>query len=140
MANQYGLYLARERTVLRFPMNPESYQIQRDTENGEYNVLGIGPVMVPRTPKLQRISWSGLLPASGEWMAVVTSGGFQPPQFYLEFLQAAMAEKAVLRFVANRYMEDGTPIFDTNLEVLVTSLSFEERGAETGDFYYDLTP
>ena len=91
MANQYGLYLARERTVLRFPMNPESYQIQRDTENGEYNVLGIGPVMVPRTPKLQRISWSGLLPARGEWMAVVTSGGFQPPQFYLEFLQASMA-------------------------------------------------
>lgn len=72
-------------------------------------------------------------------MAVVTSGGFQPPQFYLEFLQAAMAEKAVVRFVANRYMEDGTPIFDTNLEVLVTGLSFEERGAETGDFYYDLT-
>ena len=67
MANQYGLYLARERTVLRFPMNPESYQIQRDTENGEYNVLGVGPVMVPRTPKLQRISWSGLLPASGEY-------------------------------------------------------------------------
>lgn len=138
MENQYGLYLSREGTTLRFPVNPESYKIAKDSGNSDYNVLGVGPIMIPRTPKLQVITWSGLLPGRDDLGAVVTSGGFQPPKFYIDFLQSAMDEKAVVRFVANRYLEDGSPIFDTNLEVLVTSFTTEERGGETGDFYYEL--
>lgn len=138
MENKYGLYLAREGTVLRLPVNPESYKISKDNDNAEYNVLGVGPIMVPRTPKLQAVTWSGLLPGRPDFGAVVTAGGFQPPQFYIEFLQKAMDERAVVRFVANRCTEDGAPIFDTNMEVLVTSFHTEERGGETGDFYYEL--
>lgn len=138
MENKYGLYLSREGITLRLPVNPESYKISRDNDNAEYNVLGVGPIMVPRTPKLQAVAWSGLLPGRAELGAVVTGGRFQPPQFYIEFLQRAMDERARVRFVANRYTEDGTPIFDTNMEVLVTSFHTEERGGETGDFYYEL--
>lgn len=138
MENQYGLYLSREGTTLRFPVNPESYKISRDNNNNDYNVLGIGPIMIPRTPKLRVVTWSGLLPARADLGAVVTSGAFEPPKFYIDFAQNAMDEKAVIRFVANRYMEDGAPIFDTNMEVLVTSFHTEERGGETGDFYYDI--
>ena len=138
MENRYGLYLSREGTTIRFPVNPESYKISRDNDNGEYNVLGVGAIMIPRTPKLQVATWSGLLPGRADLGAVVTAGGFQPPKFYIDFLQKAMDERAVVRFVANRYMEDGTPIFDTNMEVLVTSFHTEERGGETGDFYYEL--
>ena len=46
------------------------------------------------------------------------------------FLQKAMDQRARVRFVANRCMEDGTPIFDTNMEALVTSFHVEERGGE----------
>lgn len=138
MGNKYGLYLSRDGTTIRFPINPESYKISKDNDNGSYNVLGVGPIMVPRAPKLQTVSWSGLLPGREDMAAVVTSGGFQPPRFYIDFIQKAMDEKAVLRFVANRYTEDGSAIFDTNMEVLVVSFQTEERGGETGDFYYDL--
>ena len=138
MADKYGLYLAREGVTIRFPVNPESYKISRDNDNAEYNVLGVGPIMAPRTPKLSKVSWSGLFPAAADLGAVLTAGGFQPPKFYIDFLQSAMDERAVLRFVANRYTERDEPIFDTNMEVLVTSFQTEERGAETGDFYYEL--
>ena len=138
MENKYGLYLSSEGTVLRLPVNPESYSITQDNDNGNYNVLGVGPIMIPRTPKLRTVSWSGLLPGRPDMGAVLTSGGFQPPQFYIEFLQAAMDEKRVTRFVANRCTESGEPIFDTNMEVLVTRFKTEERGWETGDFYYDI--
>lgn len=138
MENKYGLYLSREGTTIRFPVNPESYTITKDSENGEYNVLGVGPIIIPRTPKLTKVSWSGLLPGRQDLWAVVTSGGFQPPKFYIDFLQAALDDKAVLRFVANRYMEDGTPIFDTNIEVVISQFKTEEKGGETGDFYYEL--
>lgn len=94
--------------------------------------------MIPWTPKLQVVTWSGLLPGRPDFGAVLTSGAFQPPKFYIDFLQSAMDDKAVVRFVANRCMENGEPIFDTNMEVLVTSFNSEERGGETGDFYYEL--
>lgn len=138
MANKYGLYLAREGTTVRLPVNPESYKISRDNDNAEYNVMGVGPIMVPRTPKLAKVTWSGLLPAAADFGATLTAGDFQPPKFYIDFLQSAMDERAVLRFVANRYTEEDQPIFDTNMEVLVTSFHTEERGAETGDFYYEI--
>lgn len=138
MENKYGLYLAHEGTVVRLPVNPESYSITRDNDNGNYNVLGVGPIMIPRTPKLYTASWSGLLPGRPDMGAVLTSGTFQPPKFYIDFLQAAMDEKRIVRFVANRYMEDGSAIFDTNMESIVTRFKYEERGGETGDFYYDL--
>ena len=41
MENRYGLYLSRDGTTLRFPVNPESYKINRDSDNGTYNVLGL---------------------------------------------------------------------------------------------------
>ena len=137
--NRYGLYLSREGTTVRLPVNPESYSIDSNHDNGNYNVLGVGPIMVPRTPKLQTISWSGLLPGKPELGSVVTGGVFEPPKFYIDFIQAAMADKIPVRFVANRYMEDGTPIFDTNIEALVTRFKSEERGGETGDFYYEIS-
>lgn len=138
MENKYGLYLAHEGTVVRLPVNPESYSITKDSENGSYNVLGTGPIMMPRTPKLQTATWTGLLPGRADMGAVLTGGAFQPPKFYIDFLQAAMDEKWVIRFVANRYMEDGTAIFDTNMQALITRFKTEERGGETGDFYYDI--
>lgn len=138
MENKYGMYIAHEGTVVRLPVNPESYSISKDNENGNYNVLGVGPIMIPRTPKLQAASWSGLLPGRDDMGAVLTDGGFQPPKFYIDFLQKAMDEKWIVRLVVNRYMEDGSTIFDTNMEALVTRFKFEERGGETGDFYYDL--
>ncbi len=138
MENRYGLYIAREGTVIRLPVNPESYSITRDNDNGNYNVLGVGPIMIPRKPKLQTATWSGLLPGRPDLGAVLTAGAFQPPKFYIDFLQTAMDEKQIVRFVANRCMEDGSPVFDTNMEALVTRFKTEERGGETGDFYYDI--
>lgn len=138
MQNKYGLYLSGGGTTLRFPVNPESYAITQDNDNSDYNVLGVGPIMIPRTPKLKTVSWSGLLPGKPDSGFVLTSGAFQPPKFYIDFLQAAMDEKQVVRFVANRYTDAGEPIFDTNMEVLVTRFKTEERGGETGDFYYDI--
>ena len=138
MENKYGLYIAHEGTVVRLPVNPESYAITKDNDNGNYNVLGVGPIMIPRTPKLRTASWSGLLPGKAGLGAIVTGGAFQPPKFYIDFIQAAMAEKVPIRFVANRYAEDGSPIFDTNMQVLVTRFKTEERGGETGDFYYEI--
>ena len=35
--------------MLSLPINPEKLPETKESDNGEYNVLGLGPVMQPRT-------------------------------------------------------------------------------------------
>ena len=139
MANNFGLFFTRDSTVIRLPVNPDKLPVAQETDNGEYNVLGIGPIMVPRTPKQKTVTISKFFPGR-PFPGVLTANGFQPPEFYIQFFQKAMDDKAVITYTPVRYYEDGTPFMteDTGLQVLVTSFSYEERGGETGDFYYDL--
>lgn len=127
----YGLYFSGSGGVLRLPINPEKLPITCDNDNKEYNVLGIGPIMVPRTPKLREVSVSSFFP--GEWST--------PPETYINFFTSAMANKEIIVFTPVRFYQDGTPYAtsDVGFQCLVTEFVYEERGGETGDFYYDLT-
>lgn len=137
--SDYGLFFSRENTVLRLPVNPEKLPVARGSENGEYNVLGLGPIMQPRTPSLRVVTISSFFPGRA-FSGVLTQGAFQPPEFYIDFFQRAMEEKAVILYTPVRYYEDGEPFLtgDTGFQCLVTQFDTEERGGETGDFYYDL--
>lgn len=139
MANHYGLFFTRDSTVIRLPMNPEQLPVERENDNTDYNVLGIGEIMVPRIPKLQKITISGYFPGrSGP--EVLTNGGFEPPEFYINFFESAMKDKVPILYTPVRAYETGEQFYsgDTGYDVLVTSFSTEERGGETGDFYYTL--
>lgn len=140
MATKYGIFFTRDGTVIRLPVNPEKLPVVRDNANDDYNVLGIGPIMVPRIPKLREVTISGYFPGR-EFPGVLTSGGFEPPEFYIQFFESAMRDGAPILYTPVRYYEDGTPFMtqDTGFQVLVTQFNTEERGGETGDFYYDLS-
>lgn len=140
MVNNFGLFFTRDTTVIRLPVNPEKLPVERGTDNGEYNVLGIGPIMVPRRPSLRQVTISSFFPGR-VYSGVLTSGGFQPPEFYIQFFRSAMLDRAPIIYTPVRYYENGEPFAtgDTGMRVLVTQFDTEERGGETGDFYYDLT-
>lgn len=140
MANNFGLFFARDNVVIRLPVNPEKLPVERDNENDDYNVLGIGPIMVPRTPSLRVVTISSYFPGR-VFPGVLTSGRFEPPEFYINFFESAMKDKVPIVYTVSRFYEDGTPFMtgDTGMTVLVTQFNTEERGGETGDFYYDLT-
>ena len=50
MANNYGIFFTKGSTVIRLPVNPEELPESRENANSEYNVLGVGPIMVPVFP------------------------------------------------------------------------------------------
>ena len=53
---RYGIYFQREGDLAYLlPVNPETLPVQREAENGEYNILGVGPVMIPRIPNQRRV-------------------------------------------------------------------------------------
>lgn len=140
MANNFGLFFTRDGTVIRLPVNPEKLPVSREVENGDYNVLGIGPIMVPRTPNQKIVTISSFFPGK-PFSGVLNSGGFQPPEFYIQFFESAMNDRAPILYTPVRYYENGEPFMtkDYGFQVLVTQFSTEERGGETGDFYYDLS-
>lgn len=141
MANNYGLFFSRKSDglVIRLPVNPETLPAQRETANDDENVLGIGPVMIPRIPELKKITISSYFPGRVDSLTL-TSGDFKDAAFYVQFFEQAMLKKEKLTYTPVRYYEDGEQymLTDNGFDVLVTNFKYEERGAETGDFYYDL--
>jgi hypothetical protein len=124
--------------MVYLPVNPEKLPVERSSENSDYNVLGIGPVMVARTPALKVVtisSWFPGRPISG------LLGSFHPPEYYIDFFEKAMTEKTPVKYTPQRYFENGEPFMTgtAGMMMLVTQFDTEERGGETGDFYYDLT-
>ena len=140
MVNNFGLFFTRDGTVIRLPVNPEKLPVERDNDNGDYNVLGIGPIMVPRTPKQRVVTISSFFPGR-PFSGVLTTNEFKTPEFYIQFFESAMNDKVPILYTPVRYYENGEPFMtgDSGFQVLVTQFNTEERGGETGDFYYDLT-
>lgn len=140
MANNFGLFFTRDGLVLRLPVNPAKLPQEKPGNDQSYNVLGIGPITVPRTPKPRTVKISSLFPGRTA-PYVLTSGDFLEPEFYIGFFQKAMDDKVPILYTPVRYYEDGSPYMtgDTGFQVLVSDFSFEERGGETGDFYYELS-
>ena len=138
MPNNFGLYFSGSGGVVRLPVNPSKLPEEKDNENGEYNVLGIGPIMVPRTPKLRVVSISSFFP--GRNIPGLVVGTFQAPDYYVNFFQSAMDNRSVLVYTPVRYYPDGTPFMtgSTGFECIVTKFIYEDRGGEVGDIYYDL--
>ncbi len=42
MPSLYRIYFSRDSTVLSLPINPEKLPETKESDNGEYNVLGLG--------------------------------------------------------------------------------------------------
>lgn len=140
MKIDYGIFFTKNDQVIRLPHNPEKLPVTLDNDNEDENVLGIGPITMPRIPKQKEITISDYFPGKPDRFTV-TPNSFLEPEFYINFFTTAMMEKEILTYTPVRYYEDGTPFFtsDEGFQCLVTEFSYEERGGETGDFYYDLT-
>lgn len=128
--NHYEIFFTYEGQVLKLPQNPETLPVELEGENQAYNVLGIGPITVPREPKQKRIRIEGLFPGEND----------TPPETYIKFFQDAMYEQRIIVYTPVRAYETGTPFNggDDGFQCLVENFSTEERGGETGDFYYSV--
>lgn len=139
MAIKWGIFFTLGTKVIRLPINPETLPDVMDGNNEAYNVLGIGEITRQRRPLQRVIEISSYFPAKVT-SSVLTPNQFMTPEDYIQFFRGAMENKSVLTYTPVRYLEDGTPydISDTGFKVTVESFSVEERGGETGDFYYTL--
>ena len=137
--NYYALFFIRGNTKVRLPVNPEKLPVEKDNANDDYNVLKLGPIMVPRIPELRVGTISSFFPGR-QTPSTLLWDRFHEPEFYIQFFLSAMDEKAVITYLPVRTYENGDAYARslTGFDALVTKFTYEERGGETGDFYYTL--
>ncbi len=140
MINRFEICFRQDGQLVRLPVNPAKLPVAHPTSNDKYNVLGLGEIMVPRLPDLRTLRISSFFPGR-PFAGMQNPVNFQPPEFYIQFFSRAQEQKKPLAYTPVRYYENGEPFMtgDSGFDVLVTAFDFEERGGETGDFYYDLT-
>lgn len=144
MANNYRLSFKKQfdsaDQAFFLPVNPDKLPTVTETSNTDYNVLGIGPIMVPRIPELKKITISSYFPGRIDNLTL-TADNFREPEFYIDFFDSAMLNKEIISYVPIRIYENNVQYMiqdNTSMDYLVTNFQYEERGGETGDFYYDL--
>lgn len=140
MPNLYRIYFSRGGVVLPLPVNPGELPQERDTDHGSYDLLGVGGILVPRTPKQRVVTISSYFPGA-ESPSGTLAGRWIAPAVYMDFFQSAMDAKEPVLYTPVRVYESGIPFLgpDLGFKALVTSFHVREKGGETGDFYYDLT-
>lgn len=139
---RFGIYFQKEgEAPYLLPVNPETLPVARSADNGEYNVLGIGPIMIPRIPNQRKVTISSYFPGRPASGMLVGARGFVPPSSFIDFFEKAMNNREVIVYHPIRYYENGEAFSggdDEGFQCLVTRFDTEERGGETGDFYYTL--
>lgn len=123
----YEIYIGN----LKLPLLPENLKEEIKKDNKKYNILAIGEVVKAGRVKLK--TWSIKSTFFHEDIDVTKA------RDYLTSLVSSdkLGVKPV-RFIVNRYKDDGSLTFDTNCLVLIDSLSFEDKAGEVGDLNYEI--
>lgn len=139
MPNNFRLFFSGKGDSFCLPVNPAKLPVAHSTTNDKYNVLGLGEIMAPRLPNLRTLQIASFFPGR-PFSGVLTGNDFRQPEYYIRFFRQAQLDKIPLAYTPVRYYENGEPFMtgDYGFDVLVTAFDVEERGGETGDFYYEL--
>ncbi len=131
MKNKYSIYIKTGKKKLKIPVNPENIEVKYPTDNKEYNVLGVGPIVVPRRPALKEVSWESFFP--GDTSAHYVNSGVDDPEDYVKAIEKAMKAKQKVRLIISR-----SGLYDTNMRCLISDFKTEDKGGEPGDVYYSI--
>lgn len=137
--NLYSIYFTCNGQVVRLPHNPSELSDEQSADNGQYNVLGKGPLSLPRKPGQRELSISGYFPGSlnSSLSSLLT---YRPPEYYIQFFRQAMDAGDPVLYTPVRISQRGIPYAMglTGYYVLIDKFNFQEKGGEPGDFYYEL--
>lgn len=126
------IYLKFGSTKMIIPVNPEEITIKHPTDNKEYDVIGLGQIVVQRKPSLKEVSWEGFFPARTSDPYV--NSGADSPDDYVKKIQSALKSKQKIRLIITR-----SKLYDTNMRCIVSDFETTDKGGEPGDMYYSIT-
>lgn len=132
LKNTTSIYLKFGSTKIRIPVNPEEIKIKYPSNNKEYDVIGIGQVVVQKRPGLKEVSWEGFFPGEDSQDPYINREA-KSPEWYEEQISKAMKNRKKGRLIISR-----SGLYDTNMRCIISQFETRDKGGEPGDMYYSL--
>lgn len=126
-----NIYLKFGGKKMVIPVNPEEIKVSYPTDNKEYDVIGIGKVVVPRKPALKEVSWDSFFPANTREPYVEHDAYY--PNEYMKKIESAMKKKQKIRLIITR-----SELYDMNMRCIISDFETTDKGGEPGDMYYSI--
>ncbi len=116
---------------LRLPVNPDKSKCDFSASSFEYNVIELGDIVIPGTPKLKKWSFSSFLPSDTErW-------GCQAPGVYIDHIESIMRAAQPCALIIARFLPTGEPYIMTNTQAVITDFDTEDVFG-TNDINYSI--
>ncbi|RGY97271.1 hypothetical protein [Clostridium sp. AM58-1XD] len=128
--NTYSIYLKFGKK-LKIPVNPQEINIKYPGQSNDYDVLGLGQIVVPGKPGLKEVSWESFFPGSDSDPYV--NSGIESPESYIKRIEKAMRSKQVGRLIISR-----SKLYDTNIACIISNFETTDKGGEPEDIYYSI--
>lgn len=138
---------------IELPVNPQEVTITYPGNVSNYDVEGIGEIVVPRINKLATVSFESFFPRERIYQTVINSDRWYSPEWYVAFFRNIQKSKQPFELTIVRgyddykeYDENGdytisrSDYFDTvfNKAILI-DISITDKGGEVGDVYYNMS-
>lgn len=133
----YRVWFVTSNRKVSLPVNPNEITVQYEGDSTTYNVIGIGDVVIPRTPKLTQISFESFFPRLGEY-TYTNETDYPEPAEYVDFFRTLQNDKTVFKLVITR-TDNNEITFDTNFYAVMNNFQITDKGGEPGDVYYSLS-
>lgn len=116
---------------LKIPVNPDKSKRDFSLNSFEYNVIELGDIVIPGTPKLKKWSFSGFFPSDTErWRC-------EKPETYIDHIEGIMEASQPCEFIIARFLPTGEPYIMTNTQAIVTDFDTEDVFG-TNDINYSI--
>lgn len=125
----YKITLIIEGREITIPVLPEKISVQAAGKNDKTTVIELGEINILRQKGLREVSWKSFFPAHS---APYVMGSVKEPIEIVRAIEGSRESASPIRFLIT-----GTDL-DINLRFGVESFTYEERGGEVGDLYYEI--
>lgn len=139
--------------AIELPVNPQDVTITYPGNPTNYDVEGIGEIVIPRIPKLATVSFESFFPREKVFLPMVNGDRWYTPEWYVNFFRTAQKKRLPFELTISRgydtvyeYDESGnktidrTDYFDTILaQAVILDFSITDHGGEPGDIYYSMS-
>lgn len=153
--SEYRIWFrVKDYPVIALPVNPQEVTITSPGNPTNYDVEGLGEIVIPRIPKLSTLTFESFFPREKVFISLSNSDEWYSPEWYVSFFKNLQKsrqpfELTIVRGFDNivEYDEKGlkgavtrTDYFDTVFDkAVLLDMSITDKGGEPGDVYYNMT-
>ena len=142
-----------EHQVIELPVNPAEVTITYPGNPTNYDVEGVGDIVVSRIPKLATVTFDSFFPREAVYISAANSESWYSPEWYVNFFRNLQRNRKPFELTIVRGSDilydnsdqyavfaDKQNYFDTVFDqAVLLDISITDKGGEPGDIYYSMT-